>query len=328
MEWETEQVIEKMNRWGREKRPFLFLFDFEMENPVAIPLEEVNPDEILFDINGQNNIPLENKPGESGEALHFVARPVPREKYCKAFSLVQQHIRRGDSFLLNLTQPNTISCNLGLKEIFFHSRAKYKVWYHNRFVCFSPETFVQVQNGIIRSFPMKGTIDARLKNAREILLSSKKELAEHFTIVDLIRNDLNRVAHEVEVVRFRYIDKIVTHKNEILQMSSEIAGKLRPEFAEAPGDMLMQMLPAGSISGAPKKKTVEIIRQVEGYKRGFYTGVTGVFDGKNLDSAVMIRFIEQTGKGLTYKSGGGITALSRCDNEYRELIEKIYVPSA
>ncbi len=328
MEKSTASVVEKMNRWGREKRPFLFLLDFELQQPVALLLDEVNPDEILFDMNGYHNVPPHTDAGKKDEPVHFVAKPVSRDRYCKAFSIVQQHIHRGDTFLLNLTQPNTVLCNLGLKEIFLRSRARYKVWYKDRFVCFSPETFVQTQDNMIRSFPMKGTLDARLKNAREILLSSKKELAEHFTIVDLIRNDLSMVARNVEVVRFRYIDHLVTHKNEILQMSSEIAGELRPEYRDAPGSMLMKMLPAGSISGAPKKKTVEIIRRVEGYRRGFYTGVMGIFDGKNLDSGVMIRFIEKTEKGLVYKSGGGITAQSRCDQEYRELLEKIYVPFA
>jgi para-aminobenzoate synthetase component 1 len=173
---------------------------------------------------------------------------------------------------------------------------------------------------------MKGTIDARIENAREKLLSSQKELAEHFTIVDLIRNDLSMVAKKVKVNRFRYIDPIHTHKNSILQMSSEIEGEIRPEFQKSPGDLLWALLPAGSISGAPKKKTVEIIRKAENYNRGFYTGIVGIFDGQNINSGVMIRFIEKTEEGLIYKSGGGITALSDCEQEYKELIDKIYVP--
>ena len=86
------------------------------------------------------------------------------------------------------------------------------------------------------------------------------------------------------------------------------------------------LLPAGSVTGAPKKKTVEIIRETEKYRRGFYTGVTGLFDGENLDSGVMIRFIENTNKVLVYKSGGGITMFSDCICEYNEMIDKVYVP--
>ncbi len=316
---------EKMNRWGRGGRPFLFLLDFALQQPVVVPLDEVKPEDILFDINGTRNFveqPTDDSP------VSFTVIPVSRARYCQAFSLVKQHIHRGDTFLLNLTLPSRVKSNLSLKELFFRSKAKYKIYYRDRFICFSPETFVQTEGNIIRSFPMKGTLDARVLNAREKLLSSEKELAEHFTIVDLIRNDLSMVARNVEVFRFRYIDHIKTNRNEILQMSSEIRGRLWPEFLAAPGDLLLKMLPAGSISGAPKKKTLEIIGEAEGYDRGFYTGVMGVFDGQNIDSGVMIRFIEKTADGLIYKSGGGVTVQSRCEEEYDELIEKIYVPFA
>jgi len=92
------------------------------------------------------------------------------------------------------------------------------------------------------------------------------------------------------------------------------------------GDIIFALLPAGSISGAPKTKTLEIIQLAEGYERGFYAGVCGYFDGKNLDSGVMIRYLEQESDGLTFKSGGGITAQSDLVKEYEELIQKVYVP--
>ena len=87
------------------------------------------------------------------------------------------------------------------------------------------------------------------------------------------------------------------------------------------------MLPAGSISGAPKPKTLEIIRSVEDGKRGYYTGVYGFFDGTNLDSAVAIRFIETHNQTFYYRSGGGVTSQSNCAEEYQELLDKIYVPT-
>ena len=321
----SEHVRQKMNRWGKSGRPFLFILDFALQKPEAFPLDEIDNNEILFDIQGIKNFsePIENKTIKPAD---FVIHPVSRERYCRAFRQVQEHIRRGDSFLLNLTMPHSIETRFTLKQIFFQSNAKYKICFYDQFVCFSPEIFIQTAANSIRSFPMKGTLDAQIKNAREKLLSSRKELAEHFTIVDLIRNDLSIVAKNVRVNRFRYIDQIRTHKNDILQMSSEIEGQIRPEFRKSPGDLLFALLPAGSISGAPKKKTVEIIRKTEKYDRGFYTGIVGIFDGKTIDSGVMIRFIEKSENGLIYKSGGGITALSRCEEEYNELIDKIYVP--
>jgi hypothetical protein len=98
---------------------------------------------------------------------------------------------------------------------------------------------------------------------------------------------------------------------------------LPENFYSRLGDILFALLPAGSITGAPKPKTMEIIEQAEGYERGFYTGICGWFDGENLDSAVMIRFIEQEGEQLIFKSGGGITSQSDLNKEYEELIPKI-----
>ena len=97
-------------------------------------------------------------------------------------------------------------------------------------------------------------------------------------------------------------------------------------YYEYLGDIFDKLLPAGSITGAPKKKTIEIIKETENYKRGFYTGVFGVLDGVNLQSAVMIRFIEKEDGKFFYKSGGGITIYSDPLKEYYEMKDKIYAP--
>ena len=132
-----------------------------------------------------------------------------------------------------------------------------------------------------------------------------KEAAEHATIVDLIRNDLSIVASEVCVPRYRYIDELRTHNGSLLQVSSEIRGRLPEGWNGHVGEILFSLLPAGSITGAPKKKTLEIIAEAETYERGFYTGVMGYFDGQDLDSAVMIRFMEQVSPhSFVFKSGG------------------------
>ena len=169
----------------------------------------------------------------------------------------------------------------------------YKLWMRDRFVVFSPEIFVRTRDGLIYSYPMKGTIAATLPDARRRILDDPKEAAEHATIVDLIRNDLSIVASEVCVPRYRYIDELRTHNGSLLQVSSEIRGRLPEGWNGHVGEILFSLLPAGSITGAPKKKTLEIIAEAETYARGFYTGVMGYFDGQDLDSAVMIRFMEQ-----------------------------------
>ena len=197
--------------------------------------------------------------------------------------------------------------------------------YKDQFVLFSPECFVRISQGTISSFPMKGTIDASIEDASRLLLSDEKEKAEHATIVDLIRNDLSMVADHVSVERYRYLEEIVTHEKTLLQVSSCIKGELPTDYLSNLGTIVTSLLPAGSISGAPKASTTKIIRETEDYKRGYYTGVFGIFDGKELDSAVMIRFIENINGRLIYKSGGGITMNSDAEKEYGELIDKVYV---
>jgi para-aminobenzoate synthetase component 1 len=181
-------------------------------------------------------------------------------------------------------------------------------------------------DGKIYTFPMKGTIDAATPNAIEAILTNPKELAEHVTIVDLMRNDLSRVAEHVSVTRFRYIDELKTSHKNLLQVSSEIVGQLSGDYLSRVGTILANLLPAGSVTGAPKEKTIQIIQEAEGEKRGYYAGVFGYFDGTVLESAVMIRFIERDGDRLFYRSGGGITTQSSAINEYQEAIDKIYVP--
>ena len=155
---------------------------------------------------------------------------------------------------------------------------------------------------------------------------STKEFSEHNTIVDLIRNDLALVAENIQVTKYRYVEKVHTHRGAIYQTSSEICGDLGEYWQKNIGSILAKLLPAGSISGAPKAKTVEIIQQAEQQERGYYTGIFGYFDGENLESAVAIRYIEQQDEQLFFRSGGGITFLSHLDEEYNEILEKVYVP--
>jgi para-aminobenzoate synthetase component 1 len=319
----AKDIIKQMNEFGRQSEPFLFILDFELNNPVLLPIRNVNSEKICFDINGFSNLSVKNPLVSKADFQKF---PVNPDQYRKAFDKVIDHILLGNTYLLNLTFKTKIKTNLTLKEIFDLSYAPCKLLYEDHFVVFSPEAFIRIEGNIISSYPMKGTIDAGLPDAANIILNDKKELAEHNTIVDLIRNDLSMVSKNVRVAKFRYIDKIKTHEKELLQTSSKICGDLPPDWKEHLGEILISMLPAGSISGAPKKKTVEIIKEVETYDREYFTGIFGYFDGKKLDSAVMIRFIEEIGKNLYFKSGGGITSFSICESEYREMVDKVYLP--
>ncbi|MBK8955811.1 MAG: aminodeoxychorismate synthase component I [Saprospiraceae bacterium] len=309
-----------MDDYYQRRIPFLFVIDYQKTQGLCLPLSEINPEEIQYSF-GQSK-----QSSKSSTKLAIEVHPESYESYRDKFNCVKEQLKLGNTYLCNLTQPSKIKINWGLQEIYEHSHASYKLYLKDRFVIFSPETFVNIEDGKISTYPMKGTADAEKEGSYEFLQTDLKENAEHNTIVDLLRNDLSIVANRVQVKKLKYIEKIKTHKGELWQMSSEITGILRESHVRHPGKIFDDLLPAGSISGAPKAKTLQIIEEVEKYKRGYYTGVFGLFDGSTLKSAVMIRFIEKSGDQFIYKSGGGITALSDPQLEYQELLDKIYVP--
>ncbi|ADV43239.1 aminodeoxychorismate synthase component I [Bacteroides helcogenes] len=322
-----KEAIRRMNSLAKADVPFLFVIDYMQEHSYIETLDQIDPTTCLYRFREAGNVEKStaDDAGEAEKAEWEIIPPTPGI-YKRAFDIVKQNLLAGNSYLTNLTCKIPVTTNLTLKDIFLHSKALYKLWLKDKLVCFSPEIFVRIENGKIKSFPMKGTIDATLPDAENILMKDEKEAAEHATIVDLIRNDLSMVANQVEVSSYRYIDYLQTNKGPILQTSSEICGVLSDDYPEYIGDILFKLLPAGSITGAPKSKTMQIIADAENYERGFYTGIMGCYADKELDSAVMIRFIEQEDGQLYFKAGGGITAKSRWESEYNEVIQKVYVP--
>lgn len=312
-----------MNSWGAQRRPFVFLLDFNGKKMRLCDMQESKLKGLIWRSPQMANFSPKAPPRD----FSWHIEPPTYAQYLQAFQLAHSRILKGDSYLLNLTMPTKLHTNLSLEEIANRCMSPYLVYLKEQFVCFSPEIFVRInRHGRISSYPMKGTIDAAIPNAEELLKSNRKEMAEHHTIVDLIRNDLSQVSSQVKVARFAYLEEIKSKHRRLLQMSSEIEGQLGESWHGRLGDIFACLLPAGSITGAPKPKTTEIIRAAENYERGWYTGVFGLYDGQQVDSCVLIRFIEQTADGLLYKSGGGITHLSEPQEEYHELINKVYVP--
>lgn len=324
LQWiDTEKAVSRLNAWGTGDRPFFFLTDYLHRRWLVEPVDELSADELLYAFPGHSNAS-----GEKAKAVSLVWQPHPLtpEAYREKFEIVHRNMLAGNSYLANLTCRIPLDTNFSLHDIFLLSQARYRLWVKDIFVCFSPETFVRIQDGVISSYPMKGTISCNVPNAEQTLLTDVKEAAEHATIVDLIRNDLSRVADHVSVRHYRYVERLETCNGPILQTSSEIAGQLPGDYRRHLGDILMGQLPAGSITGAPKPKTMAIIREAEGYERGFYTGVAGICDRGQMDSCVLIRFIDKEEDRLFFKAGGGITAKSDWKKEYQEIKEKTYVP--
>lgn len=314
-----ENIKEKLNRFGSSNEPFFFMLSYDLSKCEIHKLDKL-PNYINFKLTKKSDI-------KSFENSYLEKFPVDYNSYKQAFDLIQEHIKKGNSYLLNLTFKTKINTKLSLDEIFQKAQARFKLKYKDEFVCFSPEKFIEIKKDKIYTYPMKGTIDAKILNAQAKILADAKEMAEHTMVVDLLRNDLSIVSSKVRVDKFRYCEKINAGEKQLLQVSSKISGELKSDWNNNIGDILTSILPAGSITGTPKKKTVEILNSVETYDRGYYTGIAGIYDKKTLYSFVLIRFIQKENNNYFYKSGGGITCDSNIDLEYKELQDKIYIPS-
>ena len=319
------ELKKRMNDLGRSRTPFVWGVDYDLRRGFVVDNPHSPDCGILWEVRGRGNCPGSPQHAEEIPHMRVVAYP-ERFVYGRMFDTVMAGLRRGDSFLANLTARTEVECQCGLDTIFRNAHAPYKLLLPDEFVCFSPEPFVRISANRISTYPMKGTADASLPDAESSLMENYKEKCEHYTIVDLMRNDLNSVSRNVTVERFRYLERIATSRGVIFQTSSEVTGVL-PEGKEYDfGDIILPMLPAGSITGAPKEATVTLIGRAECSPRGWYTGVFGYFDGKEMESAVMIRCIQRGDDGRIYfHSGGGITVNSNCEEEYEELIAKVYL---
>jgi len=309
--------FKQISNLSAKKEPFLFIISYDKSKIFVQSLNELT---------GNIAYTLDNAHQNLGKKTYLTKYPISFNSYAKAFNKVIEEIKSGNTYLLNLTFKTKIETNLNLYDIFTQAKAPYKLLIDNYFVCFSPECFIEIKDNIISTYPMKGTIDANIPNAKDKILNNQKELAEHTMIVDLLRNDLNIVATHTKVSNFRYIQKIKAGDKELLQVSSKIEAKLDKNWHKKLGDILDKLTPAGSITGTPKKKTIEIIDNIEPDKRDLYTGIFGVYDGNSLKSAVMIRAITKKDNNLFYYSGGGITLDSNVKSEYQEMIDKIYIP--
>ncbi len=188
----------------------------------------------------------------------------------------------------------------------------------------SPETLVKLENGVLHTFPLAGTrprgrTEAEDQALEADLLRDEKELAEHNMLVDLGRNDLGRISRfgTVEVERLRTIERY----SHVMHIGSAVRGEIREDCDAL--DAVSAVLPAGTLSGAPKIRACQLIGQLEGAKRGIYGGAVGYlsFQG-DLDTCIAIRLAYRKGNTVYIRSGAGIVADSVPENEYQECLNK------
>lgn len=327
-----------LSEWGHNRQPFFGLVDFD-GRLAAAPLETgFYPEKPGFftgsiDLGGKNlhfrfNVASHNN-ARVAPAMEFPSRPrleiispPPRPEAIAAIRHLQQNLAEGNSYLVNYCSQSIVSVNSAISSLYEQSAAPFTVWLTDEFLAFSPESFVTAMENQISTTPMKGTgPDA------QALLADAKEQAEHATVVDLLRNDLGRVARDISLGDYRYLTAIPQASGGTLyQTSTEIHGTLPADWRSHIGEWLPKLLPAGSVTGAPKTKTVELIRRFEAEPRGFFTGIAVLFDGDSLYSCVLIRFLDLAGSMLKFRSGAGITIYSDAEQEYAEILSKVYIP--
>ena len=191
----------------------------------------------------------------------------------------------------------------------------------------SPEMLVRVAGDELTTYPIAGTRrrganDAEDEALMADLLQDEKECAEHSMLVDLARNDIGRIseAGSVRVTKLKVIEKF----SHVMHMVSEVKGKKKPEYT--PMDVLKACFPAGTVSGAPKLRAMEIINELEAVRRNAYAGIVGYldFDG-NMDTCITLRTMRIEGDEAIIQAGAGIVYDSVAINEYREILQKAKV---
>ncbi|MAI87908.1 MAG: hypothetical protein CMF98_02105 [Candidatus Marinimicrobia bacterium] len=254
------------------------------------------------------------------------------KNYEKKIKIIKDHLYKGNCYQINFTHPFYYKTDDDAFELYMNLRKKVKPLYgcflNNKnysILSFSPENFIKTNKNIIQSYPMKGTIkrsnnkiiDDQLLNK---LKNSSKDKAENLMIVDLIRNDLGKICknNSIKVDSLFKIESFPT----VHQMTSKISGELKKDNIDE-AKIIFSLFPGGSITGAPKQKSVEIIDCLENYNRGIYTGCMGYITNKgdiNLNIAIRtLKIINQIG---IYPVGGGIVWDSVAKNEWLEAIQK------
>lgn len=267
-------------------------------------------------------------------ALKIQSR-LSKEEYIHIIQQLRQHILRGDCYEINYCQEfyatevqiDPLSLYRHLTTVSPNPFACYYKHQSQYLLCASPERFLQKKGNKLISQPIKGTIQRNLQNKEtdiqlvETLKESEKDKSENVMVVDLVRNDLSKVCKEGSV----HVSELfgIYSFPQVHQMISTIEGEL--EEAVSFSSILKACFPMGSMTGAPKKRVMELIEQYEKTKRGLYSGAVGYFDPTgDFDFNVVIRSIlyNATNQYLGYQVGGGITFYSNPEKEYEECLLK------
>lgn len=259
-------------------------------------------------------------------------KPVfPKEQYCEMVEKAKHYIREGDIFQVVPSNPQTAEAEGSLFDTYRVLRASnpspYMFYFSSddiELAGASPETLVKLENGVCSTFPLAGTrprgkTPAEDEALEDGLLRDEKELAEHNMLVDLGRNDIGKIAKIGTVRVDKYME--ILRFSHVMHIGSTVTGKIRNDKDAV--DAIDAILPAGTLSGAPKFRACEIIEELEQHKRGVYGGAIGYLDfSGNLDTCIAIRLVYKKNGRLVVRSGGGIVADSVPETEFEETQNK------
>jgi para-aminobenzoate synthetase component 1 len=252
--------------------------------------------------------------------------------YQHKFHQVKQHIKQGDCYQINLTQKffatyqgDCWTAYKHLRNICFNSYSGYLNYADEQILCNSPEQFINIKEHIITTSPIKGTkkrssnpdIDQQYKLQ---LQQSSKDRAENLMIVDLMRNDLGKIC-KIGSINVPELFTIKSYTN-VHHLVSKITGELLSNYNAI--EALTSCFPGGSITGAPKIKSMEIINDIEDHSRNIFCGSIGYISCcGNMDTNICIRTLMARNNSLSCWAGGAIVADSNCDSEYQESLIKV-----
>ncbi len=258
---------------------------------------------------------------------------VTKDEYCRLINKTREYIYNGDIFQAVIARRFTAKYEGSLIDAYRVLRttnpSPYMVYLHidgDEIMSTSPETLIRLQNGRLTTFPVagsrpRGKDDAEDAALEKELLADEKELSEHNMLVDLGRNDLGRICNfgSVEVTRYKMIHRY----SKIMHICSQVEGDIREDKDAL--DAIASLLPAGTLSGAPKIRACEIIEELENFPRGVYGGALGYVDlTGNMDTCIAIRMAVKRGDTVIVTAGGGIVADSDPEKEYEESGNKAF----
>ena len=267
----------------------------------------------------------------AGRLLGPVEPLFGREAFCRMVERAKVHIREGDIFQIVLSNCLSAPFEGSLFNTYRVLRtlnpSPYMFYFSSddiEVAGASPETLANLNDGTLHTFPLAGTrprgkSEEEDQNLETELLKDEKELAEHNMLVDLGRNDLGRISQIGSVVVEDYMS--VLRYSHVMHIGSTVRGTIRPDKDAV--DAVDAILPAGTLSGAPKIRACQIIRELEGQKRGIYGGAIGYLDfGGNLDTCIAIRIAYKKNGKVFVRSGAGIVADSDPKKEFEECLNK------